>query len=103
LIRRRSCNTPPDFRFALCWISYAAGTKTADIYTNVCGKKKGKKTGPQFTGEAGEKTRQAAAAEAARPGRSAGGGAYGGPYRRFGSCVRRVYSFSYIGEKDAGI
>jgi hypothetical protein len=79
------------------------GTELADIYTNARCQKIYKKNSFSFTGAKREKTGQTAAAkEAARPGRPAGGGPYGGPYRRFGPCFRGADPFSRFGEKDAG-
>jgi hypothetical protein len=79
-----------------------AGTETADIYNNARCKKISKKNRCAFTGQKGEKAGQTAAEEAARPGRPAGGGPYGDPYRRFSACFRGAYSFPHHGKNDAG-
>jgi hypothetical protein len=75
-----------------------AGTKTADIYINA----RCKKNKPQK--KAGiEKAKKAcpAAAEVPCPGRPAGGGAHGNPYRSFGPYFRGPYFFSFFGKEKA--
>jgi hypothetical protein len=74
------------------------GTKTADIYINAWCKKNNpqKKAGIEKAKKAGP-----AAAETPCPGRPAGGGPDGSPYRPFGPYFRGSYFFSFFGKEDA--
>ena len=74
-----------------------AGAKTADIYNNA----RRKKNKPQKK-DGAEKAKKAgpAAAETPCPGRPAGRGAYGNPYRSFSPYFRGPYFFSFFRNED---
>jgi hypothetical protein len=78
-----------------------ARAKTADIYSNAQCEKIHKKNSFSRGAETGEGPGQTAEEEKApRPGRPAGRGAHGNPYRRFGPGFRGPYFFPVSGKKN---